>query len=206
MPAVSAALLAAFYAVMAGSLTYAWFRGGGAERIGVYLLVGFFVFRLIFRPLIPAHFDQVDSLALAQDLIGFAGFVWIGLRARRYWPLVAAALQLLSLSAHFARALHLPVDPWAYALLKSFPTLMVYLVLTVGTASYQRRVRARKPSASFPAFAGQATERSWHRHSFLWPTPEPRRSSLRSTMEEEAMSAPSSAKEDTEESNSTTAT
>lgn len=203
---MSEALLAAFYVVMAVSLLFAWLRGGATERVGVLLLVGFFAFRVVLRPLIPAHFDEVDLLAFAQDLLGFVGFVWIGLRARRYWPLVAAALQLLSLSAHFARALRLPVDPWAYALLKSFPTLMIYIVLAIGTVSYQRRVRAWKRARSFPDCAGPVMGHSWRRHTFRSAPLGVRRSSSPFTTKEGAISAHSSVKGATEESSSTTVT
>ncbi|MFN6934358.1 MAG: hypothetical protein ACK4NZ_04315 [Tsuneonella sp.] len=134
-------LLVGFYAVMAVSLTYAWFKGGGAERAAVILLLAFFVFRIVLRPFVPAEFHSVDPLAAAQDIIGFVGFVWIGLYARRFWPLLAAAFQMLSLGAHFARALEIEVDPWAYMLMKSVPTLMVFVTLFIGTASFQKRKR-----------------------------------------------------------------
>ncbi|MGX7953539.1 hypothetical protein ACWPM1_13380 [Tsuneonella sp. HG249] len=202
---MTAVLLTAFYAVMVSSLAFAWFRGGGAERIAVLLLLAFFAFRVAVHPLMPVRFTGLDPLALTQDLIGFVGFVWIGLRARRYWPLIAAALQLLSLSAHFARVLHLPVDPWAYSVLKSVPTLLVYIVLAIGTANYRRRVRAKRHLKSSPTLFGQGTEPSWRRPSLDSVPPEARRSSSHSTTAKDATRRAFSAKEPTEESNSTTA-
>lgn len=203
---MTAAMLFAFYAVMTGSLAFAWFRGGDAERTGVLLLIGFLLFRLIFRPLIPAQFGSLDPLAFTQDLIGFAGFVWIGLRARRYWPLIAAALQLLSVCAHVARAMSMPIDPWAYALTKSVPTLLVYVVLAIGTASYRHRVRRWTRSVSSPDFPGPAMGRSWRRLSDQWPGLVQRPSSSRSTTAVGASSAQSNAPAESGGSSSTTET
>jgi len=203
---MTAALLAAFYAVMVCSLTYAWFRGGGAERVGVLLLLGFFLFRIVLRPLVPAQFEAVDPLAFAQDFIGFAGFMWIGLRARRYWPLIAAALQLLSLSAHLARVTDVPIHPWVYALTQNVPTLLVYFALALGTAGYQRRVRARKLSASFPDWPGLATAGSWPKPSRCSRTPASKRSSSPFMTPPVSTSATPSEPARVRESNSTTAT
>lgn len=180
---MTVAMLSAFYAVMVGSLAFAWFRGGHSERIAVLLLVGFFLFRLVLRPLIPAEFVSLDPLAFAQDLIGFVGFVWIGLQARRYWPLFAAALQLLSLSAHIARSIAAPIDPWAYALTKSVPTLLVYMVLAIGTANYQRRARRWKQSMLSPDYPGPVMAPSWRRLSSTSPDHDLRRSSSLYTTE-----------------------
>jgi hypothetical protein len=135
-------LLTAFYVVMVASLCFAWFRGGGAERASAVLILAFTLLRFATVPIQADRFDALDPLALAEDFLAFAGFTWIALRARRYWPLFAAALQLLSLAGHFARAVDLGVDPYAYALMKSVPTLLVFVTLVIGTANYQRRKRA----------------------------------------------------------------
>lgn len=140
-------------------------EGGGAERLGALLLLGFFLFRMALEPLVPSRFDILNPLALAQDLIGFVGFAWIGLKARRYWPLLAAALQLLSLSAHFARAVHVAIDPRVYAAMKSGPTFFVFVLLILGTVNYRSRLRARSHSSSSPGSAGPATAASWRRRS-----------------------------------------
>lgn len=159
------ALLGSFYAIMAVSLTYAWLRGGGTERKAVALLIAFFLFRIGLRPVIPANFNSVDPLALAQDLIGFAGFVWIGMSARRYWPLAAAALQLMSLGGHFARAMEVSVSGPTYSAMKSGPTLLLFILLSIGTLNFQRR-KARAKSRGFsPALTSVAVLPSWSRRS-----------------------------------------
>jgi hypothetical protein len=157
----TAVLLTAFYSIMAASLGFAWIRGGRAERVGVVLVVGMAVFRISSELFAPARFATLDLLSLIEDLAGFAGFTWIGLRARRYWPLWAAALQLLSLGAHFARAVDLGVHPMIYSIMKSLPTLMVCLVIAVGAATYRRRRKRALSQGS----AGDPGLASWRRHS-----------------------------------------
>ena len=166
---MTAVLLVSFYAVMAFAFVFAWLKGGGAERVGAGLLLGFFLFRMALEPFVPSRFDVLNPLALAQDLIGFAGFVWIGLRARRYWPLLAAALQLLSLAAHFARAVHVAIDPRVYAVMKTLPTFLIFVLLIIGTITYRSRLRARMRSGSLMGSSGPATAASWQRPSPNFP-------------------------------------
>ena len=166
---MTAVLLVVFYAVMAFALVFAWSKGGGAEKVGAGLLLGFFLFRMALEPFVPSRFDVLNPLAFAQDLIGFAGFVWIELRARRYWPLLAAALQLLSLSAHFARAVHVAIDPRVYAAMKTMPTFLVFVLLIIGTINYRSRLRARMQSGSSTGSSGRATAASWQRPSTSSP-------------------------------------
>ncbi|MGX7924941.1 hypothetical protein ACWPMX_00020 [Tsuneonella sp. HG094] len=158
-------LLTSFYAVMAGSLAYGWFRGGRTERSAVILLIAFFLFRAVLKPLTIPQFDSVDPVALSQDLIGFVGFVWIGLSARRYWPLAAAALQLLSLSAHFARGVEDSVSGPTYAAMKAVPTLLVFILLAIGTRNYQRRKARAMLQASSPTSTSAPVGPSWARRS-----------------------------------------
>ena len=157
----TAVLLTAYYGIMAAALSFAWVAGGRAERAGVILLVGLTAFRFAAEAFSSARFDTVDPLSLIQDLAGFAAFAWIGLRARRYWPLWAAALQLLSLGAHFARGADLGIHPMVYSLMKSLPTLLVGLAIAAGAAFYRRRARRASPAGS----AGTDTRASWRPHS-----------------------------------------
>jgi hypothetical protein len=158
---LTAVLLTAFYGFVAATLGFAWIKGGRAERLGVVLVLGMALFRISAGAVSQARFHTVDPLSLVEDVIGFAGFTWIGLRARRYWPLCAAALQLLSLGAHLARMLRPNVDPVVYAFMKSLPTLLVCLAIAVGAALYHRR---RKRASSMVS-TGSATPGSWRRHS-----------------------------------------
>ncbi len=154
-------LLTAFFGFMVATLGFAWVRGGKAERAGVVLVLAMAAFSIVAEALFDSRFVTVDWHALVEDVAGFAGFTWIGLRARRYWPLCAASLQLLSLGAHLARMVDLAVHPMVYSLMKSVPTALVCLAIALGAQAYYRR-RIRALSMGYPGCASPA---SWKRRS-----------------------------------------
>lgn len=134
-------VLAAFYAVLIGSSLFAWIKGGWPERAGAALIVLMVLIRAVTLPFVSAKYQTIDVQAVFQDLISLVGFVAIAIRARRFWPICAAALQLLTLGAHFARQVLPQIDLWTYALMKTGPTFLVLLTLVGGTMCFCRRKR-----------------------------------------------------------------
>ena len=122
-------------AVIAG-----YWKGGPPERRGVQVLCAMLVVQLSAHVVLPSRFDGVDAVSLCVDLMGLLGFGWIALSAMRYWPVWAAALQLLSVSAHFARWVDLGLAPLAYAFMRSGPTFLVILVLLAGVVRHRLRL------------------------------------------------------------------
>ncbi len=126
-------------ALTLAAAVYAWRAGGRSESEGAVILVAMLAVGRIGHAFLPRVYDAVDPVALIVDLVGFLGFAWLGIRARRFWPLWAASLQLLSLGAHFVRALAIPVRPPVYWWMKSGPSIGVVLLLMIGTWAYRRR-------------------------------------------------------------------
>jgi hypothetical protein len=146
-------LLIVFYGIVALSILLAALFGGRAERAGALVLAAMVIIQTVPMPVAPSRFHQLDPVACVDDLFGFVAFTWIGLKARRYWPLCAAALQLLALASHFIR-LWMVEDSWAYALSKSVPTLVVCFCLMWGTAAFARRKRRKRRGGSAADLAG----------------------------------------------------
>ncbi|WP_162935673.1 hypothetical protein [Tsuneonella amylolytica] len=148
-----------FFAVMAATTLVAVRWGDRAERFGAMLLVAVLALQTILRLVIAPEFDVVDPTSVVVDAVAFAGFTWLTFNSRRFWPLLAASLQLLSLATHAARASGLHVDPMVYAYMKSVPTFFVLVALLLGTLFYQRRRRralcARCSRGSKPTVRGQ---------------------------------------------------
>ena len=130
------------------AIAYAWLRGGRPERYAAALLVAMIALQAAGHAFAPLIYKSVDPVGLAVDLVGLAGFSWLGISSRRIWPLWAGSLQLLSIGAHFVRALSIPVRPPVYYWMKSLPTVVVILLLILGTWSHQRRELQRKRSSS----------------------------------------------------------
>lgn len=141
-------LLAAFYTLMVAALLLAFRCGGKPERAGAAIVVAMVLLQFGLRLFIEPKLAVVDPRALVVDFVGFTGFLWIALAARRYWPFFAAALQLLSLGSHFARVAERAVDPFVYVLMSGAPTALVLICLIIGTLNFRRHRRSRNPAAS----------------------------------------------------------
>lgn len=113
--------------------------GGFPERCGAAIIVMMALIGFVGQLLVAPRYGEVDPARLMQDVIAFLGFSWIGINAKRVWPLWAAALQLLSVGAHFVRLIRMPMHPLVYAWMKSGPTWGVLIVLIAGSILYHRR-------------------------------------------------------------------
>jgi hypothetical protein len=119
---------------MAVTLILVLWKGGLPERCGVAAIVAMAVDQLTMEQFIPSRFTSVDVASLGADLIGFVAFGSLALYARRIWPLSAAALQVLCLSAHFARWASFSVSQEAYALIRGVPTALILVLMLGATA------------------------------------------------------------------------
>ena len=123
--------------------------GGPAEQHGAKIIIAMIVVSYLGMLVFPKRYGTVDPVALLVDTTSFLGFAIIGIYSTRVWPLWASSFQLLSVGAHFIRALELPVRPIVYAWMKSAPTWAVLLLL-IGVTLANRRRRLSPDSASWP--------------------------------------------------------
>lgn len=105
------------------------------------VIIAMWVLQTIGESIHPSQFVRVDPFPFFSDLVGTIGFGIIAVHARRAWPIWAAALQLLSLSAHFARWADLQIPGIVYALMRGGPTFVVILVLLGGTVLHICRMQ-----------------------------------------------------------------
>ena len=99
--------------------------------------------------------------AFAADSCLLVLLTWIALRTRRYWPLLAAAFQLLCVAIHVARLVDPGVRAWAYATGQVILSQWVFFAVGVGTINTWRASRqsASKADAGDPAADPGATLR-----------------------------------------------
>jgi hypothetical protein len=138
----------AFLVFELATIAAAWRFGGPPERAGAGILLAMVVVTYGGYGFLSPIFQNVDPVGLAVDLIGLAGFSWLGITSRKLWPLWAASLQLLSTGAHFIRALEIPVRAPVYYWMKGMPTLGVILLLIAATWLHRRRLRRSKLDSS----------------------------------------------------------
>ena len=82
----------------------------------------------------------------------------IALRSPRYWPMFAAAFQLLCVVTHVARVVDPGVRAWAYATGQVIFSQWVFFALGVGVFTHWRRSR-QSAATDRPAAAPGATLR-----------------------------------------------
>jgi hypothetical protein len=79
--------------------------------------------------------------AFGADTCLFLLLTWIALRSRRYWPLAAAAFQLLCVAIHIARIADPGVRGWAYATGQVIFSQWVFFAVGIGTINAWRARR-----------------------------------------------------------------
>lgn len=133
----------AFFLLLAVAVPFALWKGGAPERTGAAIILLMWFLQASAEHFLPSGFRTVDPVSLLTDLVGFLGFGFLALQARRIWPLWAAALQILSLSAHFARWADIHVPPLVYAVMRGAPTFGAMIAILAGTALHLLRLRRR---------------------------------------------------------------
>lgn len=134
-------MFAIFVAMMAVSFAFAIWKGGAPERLCAWVILLMAVAQYVGFALIGRVFKTLDVVSLSVDLIGLVGMTAIALHANRTWPLWTSAMQLLSCASHLGRDISDRVEPLVYSILKSAPTFLVFLILMIGTAMHQLRLR-----------------------------------------------------------------
>lgn len=101
----------------------------GEPEVGVAsLLLAAAVLTVALRPAFGMRFNGVDLKMVVIDACLFVGLAAYGARSGRCWILCAAALQLLSTTAHFARATTPGMWRLGYQVMEeasSYPTLLL---------------------------------------------------------------------------------
>src|SRR3546814_9965512 len=90
---------------------------------------------------VPARFVTVDMGHLAIDLTAATAMLILALVAYRFWPMVAASLQMLPLLAHFSRAVDISIDPAAYLTMQVAASWLLPPLLILATWRHQARMR-----------------------------------------------------------------
>ena len=96
--------------------------------------------------------------AFVSDFGLLTVYVMIALRSPRFWPLFAAAFELLCVVTHIARILDPGVRAWAYATAQVIWTQWVLFAIGIGTFNTSRRNR-QLAAIDSPSAAPGATRR-----------------------------------------------
>ena len=130
-------------ALLAVTLAASLRWGAGPERLCAAVIVGMQGADAVLHAVADrgAVYHSVDAGHLAIDVSAALAFLVIAVNANRIYPLWIAALQLISVLAHFARQASETIAELAYAYLAYGPFYLEILVALGGIALHARRVR-----------------------------------------------------------------
>lgn len=152
--------IAIFVTLLLVALVYAWRKGGGPERAMAAILAAMVIVDQALHLLIPVRFLAVDTGHLAIDIVAALATLAVALTAYRFWPMIAAVLQILPLLAHTTRAVDIDLHPIAYLTMQVAASWLLPPLLIVATWRHQTRL------------ALQGSDQSWFvsLRSLLLPT------------------------------------
>lgn len=141
----------------------AWRWGGGPERALAAILVWFRVADWTYHGVFEDALElaSIDFAHALIDVVACLAAFAVALHANRIYPLWFAAVQLLALFAHLARAMAVDILPVVYAIMFMAPSYLQIAILGLGLWLHHQRVRRH------------GRYRSWRRSSS--PSPAPRR-------------------------------
>lgn len=138
-----------FVALMLACCAYAFVHGGAPERVGAAIFLVGSVVTYVVLQISPIEFQGVEVGVFVVDVVAFFAFVFLALRANRFWPIWVSALLGLGVLGHVARWAGPEVIPWAYAAVLSIWSYPMMAIIAVGTFNHRRR-QTRSASAPTP--------------------------------------------------------
>jgi hypothetical protein len=130
----------------------ALWKGAWEERMTAAGLIVNFAISIFLR---DATWPNVQVAGFAVDIATLVLLLGIALRTHKYWPMAAAAFQLLGVMTHVAKLIDPLINHWTYLSAIIIWTYLILIALGIGTWNAWR---ARRQLAKAPAEAG-ATRR-----------------------------------------------
>lgn len=139
-----------YWTLLFAILAYAFWRGSTEHRLAATgCVIATLATRLLRSP--DMFYSQIEVGVLAVDVILFALFLGIALRSQRFWPLWISGFHLVTVTAHFFRAMKVDLLPAAYAVAVQFWSYPVLLCIGIAVwRSERRRVAALLTRGSPP--------------------------------------------------------
>lgn len=118
---------------------YALWAGGGPERIGAAIYAASVAVTHLVRAYNDHRWGAVHIGEFTVDVVTFVIFVFIALRANRFWPLWVSAFLGLGVLGHLGRLVG-PDFWWAYAVVLTIWSYPITLLFALGAFLHRRRL------------------------------------------------------------------
>lgn len=129
-------------AVLLLLLALALSRGGQPERrIAIAFNALFFLSALADATFGASQFVKVALTNFFLDCLSLVALLLVALRANRWWPLWASALQLIVVVAHIAKAAEIRGMAGVYWGMTTIPTYIQFIILLAGIRTHVLRIQ-----------------------------------------------------------------
>ena len=106
--------------------------GGKPEKAVSVMFLGAAIATPLVHPAASVSYRDVEIGVLLIDGLLLAGLVVVTVRADRWWPICATALQLLTILSHVGKAVNPALWPYGYQLMAVWASWPMVAVLAVG--------------------------------------------------------------------------
>ena len=130
------------------SLFVVW-KGGPPERLGLVILIIGSVATFVAGTLEGQEFKSFEVSVFLVDVAVLLAFLWLAIRADRFWPMGVAALQLVGLASHAAELASSRIIAWVYSIGQALWSYPIILLIVWGTVRHQRRLARHGADASW---------------------------------------------------------
>jgi hypothetical protein len=117
------------FAVMFAVCSCAFIRGGVEERLTAGGLMTNVAATVVMR---DYSWPQLQRAGFIVDILLLVLLLAIAMRTRKFWPLAAAAFQLLAVLTHVAKMIDPDLQQWAYITAIVIWTYLLLIALGVG--------------------------------------------------------------------------
>lgn len=145
-----------YYAFALLCSIYAGIRGAAPERIGAAVILVGSALTTIGMSGPSSRYAAVESGALLVDGAALIAFLYLSMRAERFWPLCVTALQIVGTTGHAVKLVDAEVLRTAYAFAMAIWSYPMWFLIVLGTWNHQKRL------------ARHGVDKSWSTSSGRW--------------------------------------
>lgn len=145
-----------FWIYLALCSAYVFAKGAAPEKVAISTAIVATVLSTSSFFGLDLQFEHIELSLFLVDVATLCAFITLALIADRFWPLWITGIHLVGVATHTAKLLDPVVVPWAYAVTQAFWSYPILLLIVIGAARHQKRLRLYGVDNSWSGFCAAA--------------------------------------------------